>query len=193
MKPLHHGAEELFGHGHQVFIGGVALIEFEHGEFGVMLGGDPFVSKVPIDLEDPFEPSDHQPLQVELRGNPHEEFHVEGVVMGLERLGRGSSGDRVHHRGLHFEKVPADEELPDHLDGLVRMHEDLFDLGIDDQIDITLTVTGLHIGEPVPLLRKGPKGFDQKLKGLDLDRQFMGLGPEDLSLDQNNVPDDRAF
>ena len=67
---LDHGREKLLRHRHQLFIGRIALIEFEHGKFGIVEGRDPFVSETAVDFEDPFEPTDHQPFKIELRGHP---------------------------------------------------------------------------------------------------------------------------
>lgn len=43
-------------------------------------------------------------LVVQFRGNSHEEFHVQLVVVGHKRTGRRSPGDNVHHWSLNLRK-----------------------------------------------------------------------------------------
>ncbi len=44
---------------------GVSLIDFNLGEFRVMLGRDAFVAEITADLIDPFQSTDDQPLEIE--------------------------------------------------------------------------------------------------------------------------------
>ena len=117
--------DQLFGQVHQVMIGGIGLIELEHGELGVVPGGEPFVAEVAVDLEDPLKAADQQPFQVELRGDAQVEVHVQRVVMGLERLGGGASGDRLHHRGLDLHEAAVIQIFADQPDDLDPFAEDV--------------------------------------------------------------------
>ena len=52
--------EELLRERHQVVVGGVGLVELEHGELGVVLARQPLVAEVAADLVDPLEAAHHQ-------------------------------------------------------------------------------------------------------------------------------------
>ena len=48
---------------------------------------DTFVAELPAHLIDAVKAANHEHLEVELRRDAHEKFHVEVVVEGLEGLG----------------------------------------------------------------------------------------------------------
>ena len=56
--------DQLLHQRHEVVVGGVRLVELDHGELGVMVEVDPLVAEVPVDLEDPLEAAHHQALEV---------------------------------------------------------------------------------------------------------------------------------
>ena len=95
--------EHLFGKIHQVTEVAVGLVELQHREFRVVMRGDPLVAEDAAQLVDPREPADDEPLEVELERDPQVEIDVERVVVGRERPGQGSAGDRLQHRCFHFE------------------------------------------------------------------------------------------
>ena len=72
---------------------GVGLVELEHGELGIVPGGQALVAEVAVDLEHPLEAAHHQALQVQLRRDAQVQVHVERIVVGLERTRRRAAGD----------------------------------------------------------------------------------------------------
>src|SRR5680860_183977 len=64
-------------------------------------------------LEDLVISAHNQSLQMQLGGDPHAEFHIKGVMMGLEGASGGTAGHRMHHRRLDLEKVVAIEIFAD--------------------------------------------------------------------------------
>ena len=103
--------DEPFAEVHQVTIIAIRLVEFQHREFWIVARGQTLVAEIPVDLEDLLEAAHHQTFQIQLRRDAQIHFHVQRVVMGLERLGRRASGDGVHHRCLDFHIVVADEKV----------------------------------------------------------------------------------
>ena len=77
-----------------------------------MPGADALVAEVAVDLVDALEAAHHQALEVQLRGDAHEEVDVERVVVRGEGPRRRARDQRVHHRGLHLDEVPRVEEAP---------------------------------------------------------------------------------
>jgi hypothetical protein len=79
------------------------------------------------------------------------------------------------------------EKVPDSLNGPDSREEDLLDLGVCHEVQVTLAITGFDVGETMPLLRKGSKGLDQEPEGFYLDREFTCLGPEDLPFQSDKI------
>ena len=98
-------ASICLGQRHQVAVVGVAPVELEHRELGVVLRRDPLVPEVTVDLEHSFDAADGQPLEVELGRDAQVERHVERVVMRRERPGQRAAGNRLHHRRLDLEEA----------------------------------------------------------------------------------------
>ncbi len=155
-------AEQFFGQVHVVFVVGVGLVELQHGELRVVPGRDAFVAEVAVDLEDLFEAADHEALEVQLRRDPQEHFHVQRVVVGFERLGCGTPGDGLQHRRFHFKEVTLHQEgagVGDHL----RTHaEGVAHVFVDDQVNVALAITLLGVGQAVVLVRQRAQGFGQQ-------------------------------
>ena len=99
---FHHGRKELLRHVHQIVIIRISHVELAGGELRVMGEINPFVAELPPNLVHPIQAANDQLLEIELRGNAHEEVHVQVVVVGDERLGRGPAGNHVHHRSFHL-------------------------------------------------------------------------------------------
>ena len=181
------GGEHLLGQRHHLPVGRVRLVELDHRELGVVLGVDPLVPEVPVDLEDALEPADEETLQVELRGDPQVQVHIEGVVVGHERARRRAPGHRLHHRRLDLEEVPRRQEGAEEGDDPRPPAEDLPDVLVDDQVHVPLPVPGLDVGEPVPLLRKGADRLRQQAEPRRLDGQLARAGEEQGPLDPDDV------
>ncbi len=70
-EQLHtHMRKQVLSQAHEVLIGRICLIEFQHGKFRIVLGGYPFIAKIPVDFKYPLKAADHQPLEIQLRSNP---------------------------------------------------------------------------------------------------------------------------
>ena len=132
--------EHLLGHGHQLLVVAVGLVELEHRELGVVLRRDPLVPEVAVDLVDPLDAADRQPLQIQLRRDAQEQLHVERVVMRHERPRQRAAGDRLHHRRLDFEVAARVQEAADRRQHPAADLEHPARVRVDDQIEIALAV-----------------------------------------------------
>jgi len=108
-------------------------------------------------------------------------------MVGLERPRRGASGYGLHHGGLDLEKIPGIEEGAYRLNDPGPGNEDLLHVGIDDEIDVALTVTDLHIGQSMPFLGERTEGFREEQKGFHVQGEFFGPGPEEKSLHADEI------
>ncbi|MNF71742.1 hypothetical protein D3C84_536990 [compost metagenome] len=180
-------AEQFFGQVHVVFVVGVGLVELEHGELGVVPGRNAFVTEVAVDLEDLLEAADHQALEVQLRRDAQEHGHVQRVVVGLEGLGRGATGDGLQHRRFHFEEVALGEELADVADDPGAHAEGIADFLVDDQVDVALAVTLFGVGQAVVLVRQRTQRLGQQAHVGHLDVQVALAGTGQGALGGDDV------
>jgi hypothetical protein len=84
--------------------------------------------------------ADNQLLEVELRCYPQEQLHIELVMVRLERLGRGTTGNLVHHRSLDFQKVAVVEILADVLDDPGARDECVAGRVVHDEVEEAVAV-----------------------------------------------------
>src|SRR5262249_54545058 len=150
--------------------------------FRIMFDRDAFVAEVAVDLENPFHPTDDQPLKIELGRDPHEELHVESIVVRDKRTSGRTAGDRMHHRSLDFDEIMLDEELPDLFDDLRTLAEGFLHLVAHDQVEIALAVLDLDVGNAVPLFGHRPERLRKKIHLLALDGKLAGLRLEKHAL-----------
>ena len=179
--------DELPGERHHRPPVGVGLVDLEHGELGVVAGGDPLVAEVAVEFVDPLPAPDQDPLQVELGGDPQVEIDVEGVVVGDEGPGRRPAHRRLHHRRLHLQETPVVEEPPDRPDRLEADPEGLPRFRRDDQIEVTLAEADLGVLEAVPLLRQRAQGLGEQGEAPGLDGDLPHPGGEERPLDAQDV------
>ena len=113
--------------------------------------------------------------------------------MGREGPGQRPAGDRLHHRRLDFE-IAARIEEPAH----VREHpaadvEHAPRIGIDDEIEVALSVADLDVAQAVPLFRQWQETLDQKLELRHVDRQLVGPRAEQVSFDTDEIAEVEQF
>ena len=139
---------------HQVMIVCVRLVELEHGEFGIVLGRNTFITKVAVDFVDAVEPTHNQPFQVELRRDTQVEGKIQRIMVGAKGPGGGSPGDRLHHRRLHLDVSALVKKMPDRLKYLGSFDENRAHIGVHEQIDVTLPVAKFNVSQAVVFLRE---------------------------------------
>ena len=108
-------------------------------------------------------------------------------MVGAKGPGRGSSGDRLHHRSLHFDIPAGVEKATDRLEHQGAFDEDLAHIDVHEEIDIALAVAQFHVGQAVILLRQGQHRFGQKRDGFHMDGELAGPGAEDVAGDADVV------
>ncbi len=179
---------KLLGEVHQVVVVGVGLVELEHGELGVVAGGDALVAEVAVDLVDAIEAADDEALEIKLRGDAQEKIDIERVVMRDEGPCGRASGDGLHHRSFDLDEAAGIEKAADGLYDAGALGEYLAHFGIDE-IHVTHTIAQFNIGEPVKLFRHREKILGKEGEVLDVDAEFAGAGAEEISFNANVVAD----
>jgi len=166
---------------------GVGHVELAHGELGVVRHVDALVAEVAADLVDPVDAAHHQHLQVQLGRDPHEQVHVQVVVVGDEGLGGGAARDHVHERGLDLEEAQVVEERAQVLDDLGLGHELLLHLVVHHQVQVALSVAGLLVLEAVVHVRHLVEAGRQDGDLDGPDAQLAGLGAAGLAAHAHDV------
>ena len=100
-QPMQQPLDQL----HELVVVGVGPVQLEHRELGVVLGRQPFVAEIAVDLVDALEAADDQPLQIELRRDAQVHVQIERVVVRHERPRRRAARNRLHHRRLDFHEI----------------------------------------------------------------------------------------
>ncbi len=88
----------------------------------------------------------------------------------------------MHHRRFDFDEAALVEETPHRLHDLGALGEDLAHLGIHGEIDVAAAIARLHVLQAVPLLGQGKQVLHQESDFLDVDREFVRAGAEEISL-----------
>ena len=105
------------------------------------------VAEVLAELVNTVETADDKLLEVELRSDSHIEVDIECVVVSDERTSRCTSRNGLQNRGLNFEVALRVEELAHSRDNLRALNEDVANVGVNRQIDITLAIAYLRVGK----------------------------------------------
>ena len=184
---LRGGGHQAFGERHHVGAAAERPVGLQHGELRVVAGGEAFVAEVAVDFVHAGEAPDDQPLQVQLGGDPQEEFEIERPVVGDERPGRRAGGQRLQHRRLHFEEPVVVEVGPERPDGRRPPLEDPAGRGVRGQVEVALAVAEVPVGEPVPLLRERQQRLRQQGQRVRANGELPGPRPEDRALHPDPV------
>ena len=108
---------------------------------------DALVAKVVADLVHAVEAADHQPLEIQLIGDAHEERHVERVVMRREGPRRRSTVLGLQYGRLHLEKIAPVEKAPDRRRHPRPRDEQRANLRMHRKIGVPLTVALFGVRE----------------------------------------------
>ncbi|GBE50853.1 hypothetical protein BMS3Bbin13_01803 [bacterium BMS3Bbin13] len=184
-----HVAKQGLGQGHQVLVTGVGLIELKHRELGIVARGDALVAEVAVQLVDLLQPPDHQPLEIQFRGDAQIEVHLQGVVMGDERTRRGAARDGLHHRCLDLDEAALVEEPAQVTHDRTAQEEHPARGLVHHQIHVALPIAHFLVGQSVELLGQRAQRLDQHPRLRGAHRQFPGAGPEQRPLDPHDVAD----
>src|SRR5690606_26307178 len=121
---LRHVADHALGQVHHLDVGGVGLVQLEHGELGVVPGGHALVAEVAVDLVHPLQAADHQAPEVAHGCDAQVKVYVSRVVVRDGAPGRGAAGDVTQHRRLDLKETPPGQPAADLGDAAPAPDED---------------------------------------------------------------------
>ena len=181
--------DHILGDVHHALIVGVCLIQLDGGELRVVAGVHALVAEDTADLVDLLEAADDQTLEVQLGCNTHVHVDVQRIVMGDERTCCRTARDGVEAGRLNFHKAAAIHEAADLAHDCRALLEGVTYLGVDDEVNVTLTVAHIGVLQTVPLLGQRNEVLGQQSQLGDLDRDLTLLGAEYLAGDADEVAD----
>ena len=147
------------------------------------------VAENPADLIDLVQTTNDQPLEVQLRGDAQVQLLVQGVMVGDERSGVGAGRDRHQYRRIHLDEAAAIQETADATDDAAAPHEGVGDLGVCDEVEVALAVTGFDIPQPVPFFGQGPHALGENGQAMGLNGRLAGAGAHHVAVDTEKIPE----
>ena len=172
---------------------GEGLIQLDGRELRVVLGVHTLITEDAADLIHAVHAAHDQALEIQLGLNAQNHVHVQGVVVGVEGAGRGTDLKRGQDGGVNLQKALLIQIRADLLHDLAALDEGVLDLGVDDQVNIALTVARLTVGQTVELLGQGQQALGEQRQLGDAHRNLAHLGAENLALDADDVTDVELF
>jgi len=173
--------EEFFVELHEVLIVAVGLIKLEHGEFGIVLGGNTLVAEIAIDFEDAIKAADGEPLKIELRRDAKVKINIKRVVMGDKRPGGGTTSDGVHHGCFYFDVAPGIKKIAQLTDDAGSRFENFAGPLVGNEVEIAMAIAQLHVGQTMPFLRERKKSLGKGKEFLYPNGELARLGPEHVA------------
>ncbi len=164
LREVHHPAVVLVGH-----------VDLHARELGVVRAVHALVAEVLAEFVHAVEAAHDQLLEVELRGDAQVEVGVERVVVRDERARRRAARYGLQDGRLHLDVALLVEEGAHGGHDAGALYEDLLDVGVHHQIDVTLAVTHLGVGEGVERLAVLLLDHGQRTHRLRNDGQFAAV------------------
>ena len=106
-----------------------------------------------------------------------------------ERSGRRTTCDRRENRCFHFKKTAFFHRFAKRSDDPRSLAERLFDIRIDDQVEVAFSVACIDVRQAVEFFRQRPQRFRKKRIVFRAYRDLAAVRAEDLSRHLNDVPD----
>ena len=107
--------------------------------------------------------------------------------MRHERPCRRASQNRMHHRRFHFHVAALVEKPPQLAHDLRTPHENFPRPFVHDQVEIAPPEPLLHVRKSVPFFRQRQQRFAQKFQSFHPHGQLIGLGPEQVTRNADDV------
>ena len=172
---------------HHAVIIRVGLVKLHQRELRVVARIDALVAEHTANLVNLFKAAYDEALQVKLQRNTQLHVFVQRVIMRLKRARRRTAGIRNQHRGLHFHKSSAVEEIADLLNDLRALYKRVLHFRVHDEIDVSLA--GIRIRQAVELLRQHLQALREQRHGRSVNGNLAGLRLKHLAAHANDVAD----
>ena len=114
-------------------------------------------------------------------------------MVGVEGAGGRTDLKRGQNRCVDLQEALLVQVGTDLLQNQAALDEGVLDLGVDDEVNIALTVAGLAVGQAVELLGQGKQALGEQGQLTDADGNLAHLGAEHFALDADDITDVQLF
>ena len=114
-------------------------------------------------------------------------------MIGDKRTCGCAAGNRMHDRRFDFQEVSAIQNLANAFNDLAAQNKSAADFRINDQVNITLTITHFYIFQAMPFFRQRPQRFGKQFQSNRFNRQFAHVRTENCSGYTDNIADIHQF
>ena len=174
---------------HHAVIIRVGLVKLHQRELRVVARIDALVAEHTANLVNLFKAAYDEALQVKLQRNTQLHVFVQRVIMRLKRTRRRTAGIRNQHRGLHFHKSSAVEEIADLLNDLRALYKRVLHFRVHDEIDVSLAVAHIGVRQAVELLRQHLQALREQRHSRSVNGNLAGFCLEHLAAHADDVAD----
>ncbi len=185
--------EQVAHERHHAAVVAVGLIDFEHGELGVVFAVHALVAEVASDFEDAVVTAHEHSFQVKFERDAQHEIDVEGVEVGFEGARRRAARDGLQHGRFDFDELLPFKETADVRNNARAQHEAFARLGVHDEVEVTLAVNLFVVREAVPFFGQWAQGFRDECVAFDANGDFARLGFEERAGDADEVAEIEFF
>ena len=130
------------------------MIEFNGGEFGVVLGIHTLVTELSADFVHLVKTAHDATLQVKFGCDTEIHIDVQSVVVGDEGACVCATCKGVEHGSFHFIEAFSVKEFSYCRHDFAALDEEFLHFGVGDEVNVALAVSQFRIGESVILFRK---------------------------------------
>jgi hypothetical protein len=124
---------------------GVSHVKFTGSELGVVRHVTALVSELTANLINAIDAANDELLEEQLGSNAHAQVELQIVVKSFKRPCSGTSCLHVHHWSLDLQKAAGVKVAPDIVDNHAATVENSGDVGVADEIKVTLPVANFRI------------------------------------------------
>ncbi|MNE41834.1 hypothetical protein D3C80_1359310 [compost metagenome] len=110
-----------------------------------MTGRNAFITVYAADFIYLLQSTNDKTFQVKLDRDTHVKLHIKCVMMRNKRTCCGTTGDAMQCRSLNFKVAERIQITTHRLNNTRALNERLLNFRINDQIDVTLTITQLYV------------------------------------------------
>ena len=160
---------------HHAVVIGVCLIKLHQCKLWIMTCIQSLVTEYTADLVNTLHASDDQSLQIQFQGNTQLQVFVQCIEMCFERSCCCTAGIGYQHRCFNFQESLSVQILTYCTDDPGTFDKGFFYVCVHDQIDITLTITDVGIGQTMKFFRKNLKTLGKQSYLGCMNGNFAGL------------------
>ena len=184
-----YGLHHLLNKVHHTVVISICLIELDGGELGVMLGIHTLVTEDTSNLVYLIHTANDESLEVELGLNTENHIHIKGVVVGEEGACGCADLEGGKYGGINLKEALGVEECAELTHNETALYKGILDLGIYNEVEVSLTVSCVGILKSVELLGKRKEGLGEECELLCVNRDLAAAGEEYKALNTDDITD----